>query len=206
MARETWETYQTTIGDRFGLFAALQAEWDVSNALYPGSYLDLSPSVVIQDVTYVDLDRRAERFFADHELVEQQLDAAGATGRSVEFIKADYAQELPVARGSFDLLISLYAGPFWDNCARYVKPGGLFLANNSHGDASLAALDPRLSLVAAVQATGTRFRLVTDGLDQYLIPKKPEHADADRVRAQGRGIAFTKPSFAYVFRLEGGRR
>lgn len=204
MTRNTWETYLTTIGDRSSLFTALQAEWDVTNALYPGSYLDLSPSVAIQDVTYVDLDRRAERFFADHELVEQQLHEAGVTGRSVDFIKADYGGDLPLAPGSFDLLISLYAGPFWDNCARYVKPGGLLLANNSHGDASIAALDLRLSLIAVVQATGSTFRLHMDSLDQYLIPKKPEHADADRIRSQGRGIAFTKPAFAYVFRLRDG--
>lgn len=200
MARETWETYRDSIGDRSGLFTALQAEWAVSTALYPGSYLDLSPSVAIQHVTYVDLDRRAERFFADRELVEHQLHDAGVTGRSVEFIRADYAQDLPLERGSFDLLISMYAGPLWEHCARYVKSAGLLLANNSHGDASVAALDSRLELIAAVHVAGTTFRLDTEGLDQYLIPKKLEHADADRIRSRGRGMAFTKPAFAYIFR------
>lgn len=202
MARETWETYRGSIGDRSALFRALQSEWAVSTALYPGSYLDLSPSVAIQDVTYVDLDRRVERFFADRELVEQQLKEAGVTGRSVEFIRADYAQELPLALGSFDLLISLYAGPFWENCARYLAPGGLLLANNSHGDASLAALDPRLSLVAAVTSRGDRYSLDRTELDTYLMPKNPLHADPVRIRAQGRGIGFTRTAFAYVFRYE----
>lgn len=202
MARETWETYRNSIGDRSGLFRALRLTWGVSKALYPGSYLDLSPSVAIEDVTYVDLDRRAERFFADRKLVAQQLKDAGVTGRSLEFIRADYAQGLPLARGAFDLLISLYAGPVWDNCAGYLTGGGLLLANNSHGDASIAALDPRLSLIAAVQADGAQFRLDTDALDRYLIPKKPEHADLDRIRSQGRGIGFTRTAFAYVFRYE----
>lgn len=72
----------------------------MSTALYSGSYLDLAPSVAIENVTYVNLDGRAERSFADRELVEQQL-----------------------------------------------------------------------------QDAGTTFRLVTDGLDRYLVPKRPEHAD-----------------------------
>jgi len=76
----------------------------------------------------------------------------------------------------------------------------LFLANNSHGDASLAALDPRLSLVAAVKSNGDRHTLDRTELDTYLIPKNPLHADAARIRSQGRGIGFTRTAFAYIFR------
>ncbi len=109
-----------------------------------------------------------------------------------------------MAEASFDLLISLYAGPVWENCRGYLAPHGLLLANTSHGDASLAALDPTLRLVAAVHQRDGRYRLGTDDLDSYLIPKKPSAADPDAIRRQGRGIAYTRNAFAYVFESEGG--
>lgn len=60
----------------------------------------------------------------------------------MNFLHADYTTALGLAQAHFDLLISLYAGPLWDHRQRYLKPRGLFLANTSHGDASLAALAP----------------------------------------------------------------
>ncbi len=171
-------------------------------ALYLGSYLDLSPSTAIPAVTYVDSDRRAARFFGNTELVADQLRDHGASDASIAFLHMDYTVGLPLQPASFDLLISLYAGPVWDWGGTFLAPGGLLLANNSHGDASLAALDPRLTLAAAVKADGDRYRLDREELNTYLIPKNPLHADPDRIRSQGRGIGFTRTAFAYVFRSE----
>ncbi|MDJ0334580.1 class I SAM-dependent methyltransferase [Salinibacterium sp. G-O1] len=197
----TWATYRDSIGDRSELFGAIADTWAPQRALYPGSYVDLSPSTAIPSVTYIDVDRRAVRYFADPEIVAGDL--AGRTrpgaGGNIEFFAADYAGDLPVGEASFDLLISLYAGPFWDNCQRYLAPGGLFLANASHGDASLAALDPRLTLVGVVRHRDEKFILDRTALEKYLIPKKPDAADPDLIRSSGRGIAYTRPAFAYVF-------
>ena len=66
--RSSWVSYQESIGDRSGLFAALASEWSPQRALYAGSYLDLAPSTAIPHVTYLDTDRRAARFFANREL------------------------------------------------------------------------------------------------------------------------------------------
>ena len=196
----TWVTYQSAIGDRSSLFAAIQKAWSPSNALYLGSYLDLSPSTAIPFVTYVDTDRRVARFFDDEDLVAAQLLGRSDPAAVTKYLCCDYTSELPLTPHSFDLLISLYAGPVWDSSSQYLAGGGLFLANNSHGDASLAALDPRLSLAAAVKADGDRYRLDRRELHTYLIPKNPLHADAARIRSQGRGIGFTRTAFAYIFR------
>ncbi|MGB7447511.1 MAG: class I SAM-dependent methyltransferase [Ornithinimicrobium sp.] len=197
----TWSQYRDSIGDRSGLFHALAGAWPIDRALYPGSYVDLSPSAAIASVTYVDNDIRAARFFADSDVLRAEL--AGRTspgsGVDVRFLAADYTQDLDVLEGSMDLLISLYAGPVWEHAHRYLRPGGWLLANTSHGDASLAALDESLRLVAAVHVGAGHHRLVTDRLDEYLIPKRPQTADADLIRSSGRGIAYTRPAFAYVF-------
>lgn len=156
-------------------------------------------------MTYVDVDRRAARFFGDGELLRAELSTLrpeGADAGQVAFLHADYATPLPLPDASFDLLISLFAGPVWDRCRRYLRPGGLLLANASHGDASLAALDPDLRLVAAVLHRDGRYRLDVEGLDGYLVARRPETAAPEAIRRAGRGIAYTRPAFAYVFRLD----
>ena len=199
--RVTWTEYCTSIGDRSALFAALVDRWPIQEALYPGSYVDLSPSTAIPSVTYVDADARAARFFADDDLVAEQL--AGRTrpgaGTQVRFVAGDYTEPLDIPDGSVDLLISLFTGPMWEACRRYLRPGGLLLANSSHGDASLAALDPSWGLVAAVHHRDEQYRVATDDLESYLVPKRPDTADAERIRSSGRGIGYTRSAFAYLF-------
>jgi len=162
--RATWSQYRESIGDRSDLFAAVADLVPVERALYPGSYVDLSPSTAIGSVTYVDTDARAARFFADPDLVEAEL--VGRTrpggGERVRFLAADYTEPLDVAEGSVDLLISLFAGPLSDHARRYPRPGGWLLANSSHGDASLAALDPTLRQVAVAHDRGGHYRVTTD--------------------------------------------
>ncbi len=203
LAPPSWATYRQSIGDRSGLFAALTQAWAPARALYPGCYLDMSPSTAIPSVTYVDTDRRAANYFANQKLVAAELGGRTRTGGDAEvvFLHSDYTLPLQLPDAEFDLLISLYAGPVWDHCQQYLKPHGLLLANASHGDASLAALDPRLELVAAVHHRGHEYRLDRNALDSYLTPKKPMAADPDLIRRNGRGIAYTRAAFAYLFRL-----
>lgn len=197
----SWSTYRSSIDDRSGLFGALRATWHPTKALYPGSYLDLSPSTAIPSVTYVDTDRRAARYFADEALATAELQGRTlpGAGADIAFLHADYTEPLPIPPAGFDLLISLYAGPVWEHCRKYLSPQGLLLANTSHGDASIAALDPTLRLAAAVHTRAGEYRLDTEDLDSYLIPKRPSAADPETIRRRGRGIAYTRTAFAYVF-------
>ncbi len=197
----TWSRYRESIGDRCGLFCAIADAWPITRGLYPGSYVDLSPSTAFRSVVYVDSDPRARRFFADRELVASELSGRTRTGagNEVRFLDTDYTHRLDLPDASVDLLISLYAGPVWEHCRRYLRPGGWLLANTSHGDASLAALDPTLRLVAVVHHRDERYRLATDRLDRYLVPKHPEAARVAQVRASGRGLAYTNTAFAYLF-------
>jgi hypothetical protein len=201
----SWATYRTSIGDRAGLFGALSATWHPERALYPGSYLDLSPSTAIPSVTYVETDRRAARYFGDRSLVAAELEGRTrpGAGTDVSFLPLDFTRPLPLPAAGFDLLVSLYAGRVWDHCRRHLSPGGLLLANTSHGDASLAALDPGLHLVAAVHQRDGAYRLDTEDLDRHLVPRRPSAADPDEIRRRGRGIAYTRTAFAYVFRAVG---
>lgn len=44
-------------------------------------------------------------------------------GREVRFLRADYTHQLDLSDGGVDLLISLFAGPVWEHCDRYLRPG-----------------------------------------------------------------------------------
>ncbi len=197
----SWGQYRDSIGDRSEMFAAVAGACSIERALYPGSYVDLSPSTAIPTVTYVDTDARAARYFADPERVRAELagHSRPVAAIQVTFLATDYTRPLEVADGSMDLLISLFAGPVWDHCRRYLRPGGWLLANTSHGDASLAALDPSLRLVGVAHHRDGSYRLTTDRLEDYLVPKRPETADPERIRRAGRGIAYTRSAFAYLF-------
>ncbi|MGB5952589.1 MAG: class I SAM-dependent methyltransferase [Ornithinimicrobium sp.] len=199
----SWASYRESIGDRSEMFHSVASAYGVSRALYLGSYLDLAPSTAIASVTYVDTDKRAAQYFADPTRIEADLKdrAQPGAGVDIDFLAADFTDTLPIDDGSIDLLISLFTAPGWEHCRRYLKPGGLLLANTSHGEASLAALDPELGLVAAIHHREQRYRLDQEGLDCYLIPKKPEAAAAGAIRSSGRGVAYTRSAFAYLFQL-----
>ena len=201
----SWVEYRKAIGDRSELFGEVTEQFAINEALYPGCYVDLSPSTAIPVVTYVDNDRRAAKYFADRSGPLKEL-----TGRTrylqapaIRFLPLDYTDDLPVVDGSVDLLISLFAGFVWDACRRHLRAGGWLLANSSHGDASLAALEADLRLTAVVTHTRDRYHLRTDDLSDYLQPKRPELATSAAIRNSGQGIAYTRVAFAYLFQYKG---
>ena len=189
--------------DRSRLFESVSGYVDADRVLYPGSYIDLAPSFHFDHVVYVDTDRRAARFFAQHEAVNELV----ATHRSnlkrpgpfhLQFHHLDYTADLPVEEASVDLLVSLYAGFVSEHCIRYLRVGGHLLANSSHGDASMASIDPRLRLIAVVDRAGDRYRIRTD-VDGYLIPKRGTPPNRDELHQLGRSIAYTRTAAAYLF-------
>jgi hypothetical protein len=69
--RRLWERQDRHPGDRLRLFAAVAEFVGGSPVMYPGSFVDVAASFVFDNVTYVDSDRQAARFFADEAGVEE---------------------------------------------------------------------------------------------------------------------------------------
>lgn len=199
--RRLWEKQLSSVGDRRGLFGAVADAIGATAVLYPGSYVDLTPSLIWASVTYVDTDRRANQFFSDDVGVTELLTEMGteADGPDVRFIHADYSSDLPLADESFDLLISLYAGFISEHCTKHLRVGGFLLVNSSHGDAAMSSIDPRYRLSGAVVAEGDHYLVDTDALESYLVPKRDIDVTADLLHATGRGVAYTRSPFAYLF-------
>lgn len=198
---ELWERQDRSVGDRRPLFEVVAEATGAASALYPGSYVDIAPSFSFPDVTYVDVDRRANRFFGDRAGVDEIVRSeVGTETRTIVFVHADYTDALPLADEAFDLLISLYAGFVSEHCTRHLRIGGTLLVNSSHGDAAMASIDDRYELAGVVTSRDGVYRVSDDDLDRYLIPKRPTTITRDLLRDSGRGIAYTTSPFAYLFR------
>jgi hypothetical protein len=199
--RKLWAQQDRHPGDRRRLFRAVATAIDTASVLYPGSYVDIAPSFVFPSVTYVDSDARAAEFFADERgVLEVIASHAGAPADpEVAFLHADYRSDLRLPEASFDLLVSLYAGFISEHCARYLRIGGTLLANPSHGDVAMASIDPRFRLAGVILARAGDYRVATSNLDDYLVQKSPMALSPSLLHERGRGVAYTKSAFAYLF-------
>jgi hypothetical protein len=197
---ELWAKQNQHEGDRQRLFRAVADAIVARTVLYPGSYVDIAPSFVWADVTYVDVDKRAATFFADVDGVRTIIDSQSGhpADPAFRFIHADYTTEL-ILETTVDLLVSLYAGPVSMNCTRYLRVGGMLLVNPSHGDAALASIDDRYELHGVVTSRAGEYSVHTEELDRYLIPKRPVEVTVELIERTGRGIGYTRSPFAYLF-------
>ena len=48
--------------NKLTLFRLLRNEFNISNAIYPGSYIQISPSFIFPYVVYLDSDKNAAKF------------------------------------------------------------------------------------------------------------------------------------------------
>ena len=201
LTQRLWDKQDRHPGDRLRLFSTVAAWLGNASVLYPGSFVDVAPSFVFDSVTYVDSDSRAAKFFADTDGVDTIINSnRRQTGTAVwRFLPRDYRTELGLDHESFDLLVSLYAGLVSEYCTRYLRPGGWLLVNPSHGDAAMASIDSRYRLGAVVTARAGNYQVTDHGLDDYLIPKRPVEVTPELLHESGRGVAYTKSPFAYLF-------
>jgi hypothetical protein len=117
----------------------------------------------------------------------------------MDFIPSDYSN-LSLPDEQLDLLISLCAGFISEHCTRFLRQGGHLLANPSHGDVAMAFIDPRYELFAVVQSRGGSYLVTDQAIDTYLVQKRETEVTAEMLHRDGRGVAYTKSPFAYIFR------
>lgn len=195
-----YEQYHVARNDeRLEVFEIIRKEFGVNSFLYPGCFVHVTPAFVIPKATFVDTDRRARRFFDD----PQTLSFVRASKQydeepELQFLSQDYTGTLAIERG-YDLLISQYAGFVSESCRRYLRKGAVLVANNSHGDASLASIDKDYRFIAAIQRRGEHFSISTIGLDEYFVPAKAMEVTRQLLYSTKRGIGYRKSASDYVF-------
>jgi len=199
---EIYKKFFVDKGDeRLDMFRLLTEKFRIESGLYPGSFVHITPSLVIPHMVYVDMDKRCKPFF-NSERTRAFVDKNKVYGKSAtySFHKADFSNDLPLVNVSFDILISLYAGFISKYCGKYLRKGGILLANNSHGDAPLAYLDEKFELIGVVKRSGNRFSYSEEELDSYFILKGNRPIDKVTIEKTMKGPAYIKVAYAYVFR------
>ncbi len=187
--------------ERLDLFQLLAERFGVTSALYPGSFVHITPSLVFPKTTYVDMDKRAKQFFQSMEVLDFVAQNKMYPQRSeMTFHPADYRQALAEPDESYDLLISQYAGFISNHCKRYLKINGVLLANNSHGDASMASIDPDYEFIGAILRDKGKHRISEKELDTYFVPKKPVDVSQEYLEQTQKGIGYRKTASSYLFR------
>lgn len=186
--------------ERQDLFELISEKYQVQRALYPGSFVHISPSFVIPEVVYMDNDKTTKNFFRDEDVMGLILRRKiYPQTPKFEFHFADYRSGLNLKEESYDLLISQYAGFIGQYCKSYLKTGGLLLANNSHGDAGLAAIDDDYRLIAVFNLRDGKYKLSERNLGDYFIPKKDILPSRDYLMNLQKGIAYKKSADVYLF-------
>lgn len=187
--------------ERPGLFRVIKDKYGCTSAVYPGSFVHITPSLIFPTTAYIDSDRRIQRFFNDPEVLKWvESNKEYRTESIVLGFQQNYTKNLPDDIGKFDLLISQYAGFVSQDCKKYLNKNGILLVNNSHADAGLAFLDSDYELVAVINNNRGKWSINETGLDEYFIPKKEPHPSKESLLKTMRGIGYKKTASNYVFR------
>lgn len=192
-----YELHSQKIGNRKDLYRAIMIEYSIKTALYPGSYIDIAPSIVIEDVTYVDSFKGANNFFEDMDVILSYIETHKEYSEMprLRYFYSDYSKlEINL---SVDLLISQYAGFVGQETKKFLKKGGILLCNDSHGDATLAFLDDDYELIGVVDSNK---KIVTNELDSYFKFKRSREIDVDKVRSTMKGPKYKLMTENYIFR------
>lgn len=192
--------YQKRRFERFDLFKTIADEFNVWRALYAGSFVHITPSFVFPEVVYVDDDKQAQQFFGKPEVLRFIAERKIYPHDSkVTFHFADYRNGFDEPLETFDLLISQYAGFVGQHCKPYLKSGGFLLANNSHGDAGMAAIDDDYRLKAVFSVRRGKHRISETNLDEYFVPKSQTQITRDHLEKLQKGIGYKKTAGGYLF-------
>jgi hypothetical protein len=189
-------------GDRREIFKLLVDNFRTKNAIYPGSFIDISPSFYIPITVYIDSFKKTNKFFNDKSIYDFiSKNRRYKNEPVIRYHNANYNSDFGEKDNNFDLLISLYAGFISQFCKKYLKKSGIFLVNNSHGDASMAYLDKDFKFIAAIYRSNQQYWLTQKNLEKYFIPKKREiKVTRDYLNKIQRGVGYTKSASAYVFK------
>ena len=117
------------------------------------------------------------------------------------FYQQDYNKPFRELGKEFDLLISQYAGFVGQLTKSYLKKEGLLVCNNSHGDASMASLDPDYELIAVYKRkTDDKFSISSKNLEEFLKPKNGVLPSKEQLIKSMKGIGYTKSPSGYIFK------
>lgn len=183
------------------LFQLLKEKYSINSAVYPGSFVHITPAFVFPKTAFIDSDQRVEKFFCDEEvLVMVEKKKLYKERTKIDTFQQNYEKLTPLLKNHYDLLISQYAGFVSQACKKYLKIGGILLVNNSHADAGFAHLDKDYAFIGVANHAKDKWRISEKDLNKYFIPKKGSHPTKKTLSETMKGVGYTKIASNYVFK------
>ena len=194
--------YVSKAGDRFDIFDKITEQYAIKRALYPGSYVHITPSLIIPEVYYVDTDKKAIRFFREMNEIIEFIETSKIYSEKcrIQFEPIDYWQELSIPPQYVDLLISQFAGFVSKACQKYLKIGGILLANDSHGDATMAHSDDHFALIGILKYVKGKYQIESNKLESYFKQRNGKPVDMEKVQKTMKGPKYSLAADYYIFR------
>ena len=186
--------------ERTDLFKTINSRFKIDEALYPGSFVHISPSFVFPQVVYVDSDKRCKSFFQDSNVREYIREKKAYLKEStVRFHERDFSRPFNEEDESFDLLISQFSGFISKYCKRYLKHNGILLVNDSHGDATLAQLDIDYELIAGIDYIDGSYKIIESNLEELFQRKGKRRIFEEEVLKKVKGLKYKLERENYLF-------
>lgn len=186
--------------DRLGLFEILKNKYAIKKALYLGSHIHITPSLVFPEVVYVDSYEKFKRMVLSEEAKDFiEKNKQYSTRPKYSYVKQNYDNKLDID-SDFDLLISQYAGFVSQAGKKYLKKGGILVVNNSHGDATMAHLDVDFEFIAVANQTKDNWRLSDKQLNEYFVRKDGNADSKTELIKSGKGPGYVKTATNYIFK------
>jgi len=186
--------------EQIDLFRLMKEKFAIKEVIYPGSYVQISPSFIFTDVVYIDSDKNAIKFFKSKKVIDMINERKEySDAPKITFHGIDYQKTIDGLSRQFDLLISQYAGFISEACKQYLKIGGYLLVNNSHGDAGLASIDKDYQLISTVHKSKGKYRISDATLEKYFVPKRDIKVTREHLYKTGKGVGYTFTAPLYIF-------
>ena len=175
--------------ERLGLFKLIAETYSCKEVLYPGCSVHITPSFVFPHVVYVDRRTEAKRFFDAQGEVLDFVSKNREYKRKpfVQFIYQDYSKPLPLPEGSFDLLLSFFAGMVAPACEKHLRRDGLLLTNQRN------EANSNFTLKSTIRFQGGKYQFV----NETDVPKK--EAKKKSLRQSNRGLEYAENESYFVF-------
>ncbi len=195
-AIEEFKNYVDKIGNRKNIYKIVKDTFDLKSAIYPGSYIDIVPSLILEEVIYIDNFKKANTFFKQkNEIVKYIEENKEYSNPSyINFIYDDYSKVSNIEM--VDLIISQYAGFVGQEIKQFLKIGGILLANDSHGDATLAYLDESYQFIATLDNDIINF----DNLEKYFFLSRKRMINLSEVNEKQKGPKYINNAQNYIFK------
>lgn len=184
--------------ERLSLFKNIKLRYNCSKVLYPGSFVHISPSFFFPEVVYLDLDKRCIKFFSDKETLDfVLLKKKYEQNPIIRFYESSFENDINEQNEYFDLIISQYSGFISKYCTKYLKRNGILLANDSHGDATLAYTSGKYDLIGIIN---NNMEIEENELELCFKYNREREIDLEKVLKTMKGPKYKKMYNSYIFK------